>query len=108
MNPFRDFKLLDLTHPLDEKIPTWTGDCGFKSEILVDYPDVARVLEYNCIASAGTHIDAPSHFVPDGRDVDQLTLEELSSPICVVDMSEELSPTNRRRTTLKKSSDGRQ
>jgi len=90
MKGLKGFNLIDLTQTLDEKIPTWTGDCGFKSKILVDYPEVARVLEYECIASAGTHIDAPSHFIPNGRNVNELTLEELCTPICIVDMSEKL------------------
>ncbi|NGX40160.1 MAG: Kynurenine formamidase [Chlamydiae bacterium] len=92
MTALRDFKLVDLTHTLDKEIPTWTRECGFQSEILVDYENGVRVFEYKCFASAGTHIDAPSHFIPNGRDVDQLTLEELCSPICVIDMSEELHP----------------
>lgn len=90
MNPFKNYALVDLTHTLDKNIPTWTGDCGFHSKILVDYPEVARVLEYECIASAGTHIDAPSHFIPHGRNIDQLPLEELCIPICVINMQEEL------------------
>lgn len=60
---------------------------------IVDYPEGARVLEYQCIASAGTHMDAPSHFVPTGRNIDELTLEELCVEICVVDMTEELHPS---------------
>jgi len=93
MTVLKDFKLIDLTHTLDKKTPSWTGECGFQSKVLVDYPEVARVLEYKCIASAGTHIDAPSHFIPSGRSIDQLTLEELLIPICVIDMSEKLHPT---------------
>ncbi len=92
MELFSKVKLVDLTHTVDENIPTWTGECGFRSSILVDYPEVARVLEYHCIGSAGTHIDAPSHFIPNGRDVDQLTLEELCIEVCVVDMTESLHP----------------
>ena len=37
---------------------------------------------------SGTHIDAPSHFVPGGRTVDQLLPEELADvPLEVVDVS---------------------
>jgi kynurenine formamidase len=93
MGLLSEVSLVDLTHTLDNTIPTWTGDCGFKSTILVDYPEVARVLEYQCIASAGTHVDAPSHLVPTGRNIDALTLEELCVEICVVDMTEELHPS---------------
>ncbi len=93
MTPFKNFQLVDLTHTLNENIPTWTGECGFRSEILMDYPETACVLEYKCIASAGTHMDAPSHFIPGGRDIDQLNLRELCIPVCVIDMLEEVHAT---------------
>jgi kynurenine formamidase len=35
----------------------------------------------------GTHIDAPSHWFEAGRDVSQLTLEELTAPGAVVDVT---------------------
>jgi kynurenine formamidase len=58
----------------------------------MDYSEGVRVLEYYCLAGGGTHIDAPSHFIPNGRNVDELTLEKLCIEICVVDMTEELHP----------------
>ena len=37
---------------------------------------------------SGTHIDAPSHFIPSGRTVDQLTPQELAAvPLVVIDVS---------------------
>ena len=37
---------------------------------------------------AGTHIDAPAHFIPGGRTVEQLTPSELATvPLAVVDVS---------------------
>jgi kynurenine formamidase len=35
----------------------------------------------------GTHLDAPAHFIQGGRTTPQLTLDELISPIAVVDIS---------------------
>ena len=36
----------------------------------------------------GTHVDAPAHFIPDGRTVEELTSEELVNvPLVVVDVS---------------------
>lgn len=36
----------------------------------------------------GTHIDAPSHWFPDGRDISQLKPEELICPGVVIDISD--------------------
>lgn len=35
----------------------------------------------------GTHIDAPRHFIPGGRTVDQLPLEQLVGPASVLDLT---------------------
>lgn len=35
----------------------------------------------------GTHCDAPAHFVPGGRTIDQVPLEDLCGPATVVDMT---------------------
>lgn len=78
---------VDLTHTLDEQVPTWTGSCGFRSEIKMDYEEGCRVLAYKCHAGIGTHIDAPLHFVRGGRDVASIPLENLIVPLHVIDVS---------------------
>ena len=35
----------------------------------------------------GTHIDSPAHWFEGGRDISQLTLEELTAPGAVVDVT---------------------
>jgi kynurenine formamidase len=37
---------------------------------------------------SGTHIDAPFHFSADGASVDQLPVEQLMAPLCIVDIVE--------------------
>lgn len=37
------FLAVDLTHPLHEGIPTWSGGCGFRLEVKLDYPQGVRV-----------------------------------------------------------------
>ena len=39
-------------------------------------------------AHAGTHVDAPAHFIPGGATVDQLALADLIGPAQVVDLGE--------------------
>lgn len=85
----KGFEIIDLTHLLNEKIPTWTGERGFQKSIEKDYPeDIARVMSYSCIANAGTHIDSPSHFIPGGKCIHELELgKELCVPIHCIDVS---------------------
>jgi len=85
----KGFEIVDLTHLLNEKIPTWTGECGFQKRLVMDYPEnIARVMSYSCIANAGTHIDSPSHFISGGKCIHELTLDkELCVPIHCIDVS---------------------
>lgn len=79
------FRAIDLTHTLHEKIPTWNGEgCGFRLEIKMDYSEGVRVQSLKCHAGVGTHMDAPSHFVEGGKNIGDIPLEELIVPLCVL------------------------
>ncbi len=86
---FSNTRLIDLTHALNSPIPTWTGGCGFEALQLMDYEEGARVQELHLLAGAGTHMDAPSHFIPGAKNIDQLLLQDLLAPLSVVDLSKE-------------------
>lgn len=87
-------KVVDLTHALSSEIPAWNGKSDFELRTLVNYqdctpPDLFRIQKICGSASLGTHIDAPAHVIPGGRTIEQLTLEELVTDVCVVDVSDE-------------------
>ena len=86
------FKAIDLTHPLNSSVPTWSGGCGFTHEIKVDYDQGIRVMTFKCHAGVGTHMDAPSHFIPGGDDIGGIPLNQLIVPACVIDLSAKLHP----------------
>ncbi len=90
---FERYMLLDLTHTLHEGIPSWSGSCGFRHEIKLDYADYAadvkfRVQQIKMGAGMGTHIDAPAHCIQDGITIDQLQLHDLIAPCALIDVSE--------------------
>ena len=89
---FDQFDFLDLTHKITSEIPTWSGCCGFSHEIKRDYDTGIRILKYSMHGSCGTHIDAPSHFIQNGRTVANLTLEELIVPFRVINVSKKREP----------------
>ncbi len=87
------YDIVDLTHTLHPKIPTWDGSCGFEHSIDHDYDSKAicqfRIHKLNFKkAGVGTHMDAPAHCVPGGVTIDQLPLSDLIAPCYLIDVSE--------------------
>lgn len=86
------YKLIDLTHILDENIPTWNGGCGFNHDIHMDYSDCVgadkfRVMKIKIHAGIGTHMDAPSHCIEGGKSIHEFDVNELCMACFVIDVS---------------------
>ncbi len=86
------YRIIDLTHTLHSEVPTWNGSCGFHHDIQLDYSDCEgndkfRVMKIKMHAGIGTHIDAPSHYVPGAQSVDDLNINQLCMPCIVIDVS---------------------
>lgn len=84
---FKEFFFIDLTQKITAEMPTWNGSCGFCHHIKRDYDTGIRILKYEMHAAAGTHMDAPSHFFKDGKNIADFSLEELINPCCVIDVA---------------------
>jgi len=85
-------KLIDLTHTLDSTIPTWNGSCGFEHAIKMDYPEGCRVQNIKMHAGVGTHMDAPSHFIPNAASISNIPIEKLIIPGRTIDISNKNDP----------------
>lgn len=86
------FKIIDLTHPLTENIPSWDKGCGFHHDIQIDYTDCDtdvkfRVQTIRMPAGLGTHMDAPAHCYPSGKTIDAFSLQDCLAPCVVIDIS---------------------
>jgi len=68
----------DLTRVLSPATPVYPGDPAVRFYGHAHYADHGyRVSEVRLGTHAGTHVDAPSHFLPGGAAVDSLPLEAL-------------------------------
>ena len=78
----------DLTHTLDEAFPTFSGEQQFFREEVTNFEEHGYNL-YNLRINEhiGTHMDAPIHFSADGKTVDEIDVENLIVPLCVIDIS---------------------
>ena len=86
------YRIIDLTHILNEQVPSWNGACGFHHDMHIDYSDCEdedkfRVMKIKMHAGIGTHIDAPSHCILGGKCIDDFEVNDLIMPSVVIDVS---------------------
>lgn len=77
--------LVDLSHELHTGMPhASTIPAPAFREVLTLEEHGLRCMELTLPIHVGTHLDAPSHFIPDGSTVEQVPLETLVGPaVCV-------------------------
>jgi arylformamidase len=81
-------KILDITVPLSPGLPVWPGDPRI---VLERHRTLGEGSASNdsylaCSVHAGTHVDAPGHFVENGATVEQMPLDVLMGPAWVADL----------------------
>ena len=80
-------KVVDMTHELHEKFPTYFGAQQFFTDQKFNYAEHKfNLLELRVNEHTGTHMDAPLHFSADGQSVAEVPVENLVVPLCVVDI----------------------
>ncbi|GCF93620.1 metal-dependent hydrolase [Enterococcus florum] len=80
---------VDLSHPVNKETPHYSGYNTLEMyEVFTHEEHTVCASEYKIVSQYGTHIDPPSHFVENGRTLDQIELKEMVLPLCIVDLSE--------------------
>jgi arylformamidase len=82
-------KLIDVSVPLDGKLPTYPNNTPFSVEPIkrIARGDSSNVSTLHMSAHTGTHVDAPRHFFDDGPGTDALPLEMLIGRTRVIEIS---------------------
>ncbi|AYA40592.1 cyclase family protein [Xenorhabdus nematophila] len=80
-------KWIDLTHSFDKDSPHFFMFNSAEFKTLFDHKVGFFAQQFTFPGQYGTHIDAPCHFIPDARTLDQLELQELVLPLIVIDQS---------------------
>jgi arylformamidase len=80
--------IYDISVTISSNLPIWPGD---PSPELTVYESIEKGSLYNATrihsgVHLGTHVDAPRHFINDGRTVDQLPLDVLTGPCYVAQL----------------------
>lgn len=80
--------IYDISLTLSPDLPIWPGDPALELEQFqsMDKGAPVNVTRISSSVHLGTHIDAPRHFLNDGRTVEQLPLEVLTGPCYVAQL----------------------
>ncbi len=80
--------IYDISLTISPSLPTWPGDPGLVLEQFesMDKGAHANVTSISTSLHLGTHVDAPHHFLNDGRTVENLPLDVLTGPCYVVQL----------------------
>ena len=81
-------KVVDMTHALDEALPTIGGAPGIAYDKPADFADSGHnpyvlIVNEHCVI----HIDAPIHCSADRASVDEMPMENPVCPLAVIDIS---------------------
>ena len=81
-------KIIDISWPISK------ATTGYKDKNTVQFYDTKEFAKDNVRGTSihisshtGTHVDAPSHFLKDGKTVDQITLDRVMGKCTVIDMT---------------------
>lgn len=89
--PWADYSVIDMTHSFAADTIYWPTEEGFKLE--TGFEGITEGNYYyssNYFSAAdhgGTHLDAPKHFARGKQAADQVPLDKLMGPACVLDVS---------------------
>lgn len=90
------YKLVDLTHALNNESPYWAGIPEGSVELAKTCYDWGNPM-LDCLIQTfkfpgqfGTHIDFPSHFIKGGKNSDSYGVEQMIYPLCVIDITEKV------------------
>jgi arylformamidase len=83
---------IDISVKLSSELPTWPEGFGLNISSLstIDDSNSVNISRLDMDVHCGTHIDAPLHFVKDGRSTDQLDLDRMIGPCFVVEVPSSL------------------
>jgi arylformamidase len=83
-------RIHDITAPLRPDLPHWPGEQGLVRHLISDLSsgDDASVSLLGLSAHAGTHIDAPNHFISDAGAIETIPLDVLMGVAVVADLSD--------------------
>jgi arylformamidase len=79
-------EFIDVSIPLRDDMVHWPGDAPFHRLQTLDIAngDVCNLSQISTSAHIGTHMDAPRHFLADGKGIETMTIDATIGPARVI------------------------
>jgi arylformamidase len=83
--------LIDITLAIRPDMPHWPGNTSpvCEWETRLDRGEESDAGKWTLSAHRGTHVDAPSHFIPGAAGIEDIPLDVLCGPAHVVDIPDD-------------------
>jgi len=80
-------KIIDISVPVSQAMVCWPGspEVQFSQWLSMKNGDCANDTLMKASVHSGTHVDAPSHYLPEGKTVDQIPLSVFVGDVFVVE-----------------------
>lgn len=80
-------KLIDISYPYWDGMAIYLGNPSFSIQKIseIESGDACRISQISMGTHTGTHIDAPAHFIKDGKTIDQIPLEDINGPAILIE-----------------------
>jgi arylformamidase len=90
---FSSANWIDISVPLRSGMVTWPGDPEVRIERILDIEkgDEVNLSRLDMGAHTGTHMDAPLHFIRNGKSLDEMPLTATVGPARVIEIKDEES-----------------
>jgi arylformamidase len=90
VNLINSASIIDISVPISESLPVWPGDPAIKirQSAALAHGDPADVSHLDFGSHTGTHVDAFSHFKPDGKTLNQMDLQRYIGRALVVEIED--------------------
>lgn len=81
-------RVYDISVAIQPGLPLWPGDEPLELERVqqISNGDISNVTKISCSVHIGTHVDAPVHFLKDGKGIETLSFRVLNGRAYVVDL----------------------
>ncbi len=81
-------KIYDITLPITPEMAVWPGDpkVTLRRVNSLEKGDSSNVTQIRMSVHTGTHIDAPLHFLEDGKSIGEISLQKLIGKVLVMEM----------------------
>ncbi|KIY46194.1 putative cyclase [Fistulina hepatica ATCC 64428] len=85
--------VIDLSHKLGNNVPVYPGDSAMSCvPVCTIADDEYSVHQITMGSHTGTHIDAPSHFIPSAKSISDISPSHFVRPIIVANLAGRLLP----------------